>query len=150
MANINTILGTTLACFYNGLHDKYVARKFWLSYVQGIHTWGLFDSQPLAGMDEPLKFDGTSGNQLLAIQVVDAFLGVEQYLPSRDFQGVVPRRQRAIYEAVQRHSFRHRLDELGDGRSEAETTIRSNFSEMVKQMRVRSPVTQAQVLIFLH
>lgn len=104
--------------------------------MQGIHAWGLNSITSTSG--EMTKHDGLSGNQLLAFQVLDAFIGLEPYLSATDLERSIPLRQRRLCQAFERHCFRHRLGELGDGTSEDERAIHTAFGDIVRRLRVRT------------
>lgn len=140
MSHITKHLEPLLSQYYSRMHNKSIARAFWLSYVQGIHAWGLTYIDAASESGERTKYDGLSGNQLLAFQVLDAFLGIEPYLSKRDQERAMPVRQRIFCQAVEKHCFRYRLDELGNGSSEAEKAIETEFSEIIKRLRVCSLV----------
>lgn len=138
MSHISQHLEPLLSQYYSRMHNKSIARAFWLSYVQGIHAWGLTYTDDASESGEGTKHNGLSGNQLLAFQLLDAFLGIEPYLSKRDRERAMPLRQQALCQAIEKHCFRHRLDELGNGTSEAEKAIQTEFSEIVKRLRVCS------------
>lgn len=123
-------LRPALSSYYDRVHDAKIARSVWLSRVQGFFAWGAGYENPTSGDLE--KFDGLSGNQVLLFMVLDAFLGLEPYLPPELLDRNVPKLQRDFCAAVRRHSFRNMLGKEGvDGR------IRNELSEIVKRLRVR-------------
>ncbi|CAN8102082.1 unnamed protein product [Discula destructiva] len=135
MAHIQKTVELVLSKFYNRLHDKSISKVYWLSYVQGIHAWSLDGPNPSSSPDSA-KHDGLSGNQLLALQVLDGFLGLEPYLSTKDREQVMPLRQRLFCQAIERYSFRHRLGELGDGASEDERAVETSFSIIIRRLRL--------------
>jgi len=127
---ITAQLRPLLSTYYDRVHDARIARSAWLSRVQGFYAWGAGYQNEETGEWE--KFDGLSGNQVLLFQVLDAFLGIESYLPQKVLEMNVPCLQREFCAAVGRHSFRNELGEDGvDG------WLRSEFGEIVKRLRVR-------------
>ncbi|KAJ4393035.1 hypothetical protein N0V93_002241 [Gnomoniopsis smithogilvyi] len=136
MSHITRDLEPLLSQYYSRMHNKSIARAFWLSYVQGIHAWGLTYVDAASDSEERIKYNGLSGNQLLAFQLLDAFLGIEPYLSKTDRERTMPLRQRRLCQAIETHCFRYRLHELGNGDSEAEKAIQIEFSEIVKRLRM--------------
>ncbi|GAB1316971.1 Indoleamine 2,3-dioxygenase [Madurella fahalii] len=126
---ITAQLRPALSSYYERVHDDKIARSVWLSRVQGFYAWGAGYENEASGEWE--KFDGLSGNQVLLFQVLDAFLGLEPYLPREVLERNVPKLQRDFCEAVARHAFRHSLGKEGvDGR------IRDELTEIVKRLRL--------------
>jgi len=107
-----------LSSYYDRVHNAKIARSEWLSRIQGFHAWAAGRPNPTTGKWE--TFDGLSGNQVLAFQVVDAFLGLESYLPQDVQRCNVPELQREFCTVVSKHSFRHKL-----GQGEVEERIRN-------------------------
>lgn len=131
---ITNQLRPLLSTYYDRVHDSKINRAVWLSYVQGFQAWGAGQQNATTGEWE--KYDGLSGNQVLLFQVLDAFLGIESYLPKEVLEMNVPRLQREFVLAVGRHGFRHQL-----GEGEVDKQIATEFSEIVKRLRVRlSPI----------
>ncbi|KAI1085081.1 hypothetical protein F5B20DRAFT_567796 [Whalleya microplaca] len=132
MAHIAAQLRPLLSSYYDRMHDQKIARSVWLSRVQGFFAWGIGHVDKTSG--EWAKFDGLSGNQVMLFQALDAFLGLEPYLSSRDQERNVPIRQRALCKAFKKHSFRALLDETS--KDETEAQIAREFSEILKRLRV--------------
>lgn len=132
MATISAQLRPALDSYYNRVHDKTIPLSIWLSRVQGFFAWGAGRIDDTTGEWE--KFDGLSGNQILLFQVLDAFLGMEQYLSARDQERNVPLRQRAFCKAVEKYSFRGKLNSPND---EIEMQILREFDAIIKRLRVR-------------
>ncbi|KAK3356582.1 hypothetical protein B0T25DRAFT_537007 [Lasiosphaeria hispida] len=134
-ACLNHIQGITsqlrplLSSYYDRVHDAKIARSAWLSHVQGFFAWGAGYEDESSGEWE--KFDGLSGNQVLLFQALDAFLGLEVYLPKQVLLRNVPQLQREFCEAVGRHTFRHQLGNEG-----VEGRIKAEFTEIVKRLRL--------------
>jgi hypothetical protein len=132
VASITAQMRFVLGSYMDNMHDKIVARSVWLSRIQGFYAWGI------GHCDEETqkwdKFDGLSGNQVLLFQALDAFLGIEQYLSSRDQERNVPKRQRELCHALRRHSFRAALIETPHDEDVIE--ILRNFDEILKRLRV--------------
>jgi hypothetical protein len=84
-----------------------------------------------------VKFDGLSGNQVLLFQALDAFIGLDPYLPARDQECNVPWRQRALCDVFRKHSFRERL--CVSHMDDTEAQIAKEFSEIAKRLRVGFP-----------
>lgn len=131
MTRISKQLGLVTGVYFRQLHDKLVKRIAWLSSVQGFFAWsaGHYDDN-----GELIRDDGLSGNQVLLFIAMDAFLGIETYLDEKHSKASVPIKQRKVAEAFRRHSFRHRLEELGD--DDVEARIHNTFGDIVKQLRV--------------
>lgn len=106
LAKLRPVLGS----YFDNMHDQVIARSVWLSHIQGFQAWGIGHYDPNTAEWE--RFDGLSGNQVLLFQALDAFMGIEQYLSSRDQERNVPRRQRDFCHALRKHSFRAKLEAL--------------------------------------
>jgi len=128
---ITSQLRPLLSSYYERVHDAKIARSVWLSRVQGFQAWGAGYQNKTTG--EWVKFDGLSGNQVLLFQVLDAFLGLEAYLPQEVQEMNVPALQREFCAAVGKHAFRHILGEEG-----VEGQIKVEIGEIVKRLRVCS------------
>jgi hypothetical protein len=118
-----------LQVFYQNLHDGMVSREVWLSYCQGFQGWGV--GRMVNG--EFIKYDGLSGNHVLAFQAIDAFLGLDRYLYNENMIRYIPGRQREFTRVLKKHSLRQRAKENGDAEIEAE------IIKIVNHMRV-SPI----------
>jgi hypothetical protein len=130
MSHITQQLGPLLRSYYDRLHEKVIAHSAWLSHVQGFYAWGIGYQDDISG--DWIIFDGLSGNQVLLFQTLDAFLGLEPYLSTRDQDRNMPKRQREFCRALERHSFRGQLEELG----EEGASIREEFVDIIKRLRV--------------
>lgn len=135
VSSISAQLRPVFGSFYDAFHDKAIPLSIWLSRVQGFFAWGAGHMDGVTG--EWHKFDGLSGNQVFLFQVLDAFLGLEQYLSPRDQERNVPMRQRAFCKAVEKHSFRALLDESQD---KHDVHIRREFDAIIKRLRVKNPI----------
>ncbi|KAK5652313.1 hypothetical protein OQA88_10663 [Cercophora sp. LCS_1] len=124
--DITSQLRPLLATYYDRVHDERIARSAWLSHVQGFYAWGVGYQDE----GEWQKFDGLSGNQVLLFQVLDAFLGIEVYLPEIVLLRNVPVLQREFCESVRRFGFRERLSERG-----VEAEIEAEMREVAKRLR---------------
>ncbi|KFA81405.1 hypothetical protein S40288_11738 [Stachybotrys chartarum IBT 40288] len=120
-------LRIVLRTYYDNMHDQKIPLSVWMSHIQGFYAWsaGHLDAES----NEWVIFDGLSGNQVLLFQVLDAFLGLQPYLPARDRDRNIPARQRVLCKAIERHSFRGRLDT-------AEFEIAEHFNSIARQLRV--------------
>ena len=132
MGRIARQLRPLLDRYYDRLHDGAIARSALLSHVQGFFAWGTGYTDKATS--EWVKFDGLSGNQILLFQALDAFLGIEPYLSAEDLRRNVPVRQRELSDVLQKHSFRHRLDRLTGGESDAR--ILREVDGILKHLRV--------------
>lgn len=130
VSSISTQLRHILNSYYERVHDTVIPLSVWLSHVQGFYAWGAGHQDDASG--EWNKFDGLSGNQVLFFQVLDAFLGIEQYLSPRDQERNVPIRQRVFCKAVEKHSFRRQLDSSED---ESDAPILREIDEIIKRLR---------------
>lgn len=131
MAGISTRLRPIFNAYYGRTHNNVIPLSVWLSHVQGFFAWGAGRRDARSG--EWDKFDGLSGNQVLIFQVLDAFLGIDQYLSPRDMERNVPLRQRVFCKAVEKHSFRGKITSPKD---EDEARILREFDEIIKRLRV--------------
>ncbi|KAK0658488.1 hypothetical protein QBC41DRAFT_351389 [Cercophora samala] len=131
-----------LSSYYDRVHDAKIARSVWLSRVQGFYAWGVGHQNATNGEWE--KFDGLSGNQVLLFQALDAFLGLEAYLPKLIQERNVPLLQRRFCEVVKKHGFRGELmDEGLDGK------IKKEFEDIVKRLRVFRSAHRTRAKVYL-
>jgi hypothetical protein len=131
MSRITNQLRPLLSSYYDRVHDPVIAHSVWLSHVQGFFAWGAGYHDEAAG--KFVMFDGLSGNQVLLFQALDAFLGLEAYLPEETKLRNVPAKQRELARALERNSFRAKLD-VGNDREDA--LITKEFNAIVKRLRV--------------
>jgi hypothetical protein len=131
--SIASQMRVVLGIYMDNLHDKMIAHSVWLSKIQGFQAWGVghYDTDT----DTWDTFDGLSGNQVLLFQALDAFLGIEQYLPLRDMERNLPRRQRELCYALRKHSFRRALSET-DKEDKGIADMLQNFEDILKRLRV--------------
>lgn len=118
LENINVKLRDLLLIFYENLTDSRISRSVWLSYVQGFQGWGV--GRMIDG--EFIKYDGLSGNHVLFFQALDAFLGMDRYLTDENMDRYIPVNQRNFCVALKEHSFRNKLEGVGNIEVEAEVT----------------------------
>ncbi|KAK4641311.1 hypothetical protein QC761_503080 [Podospora bellae-mahoneyi] len=131
-----------LSSYYDRVHDAKIARSVWLSRVQGFYAWGVGHQNKTSGEWE--KFDGLSGNQVLLFQALDAFLGLEAYLPRLIQERNVPLLQRRFCKVVKKHAFRGQLaDEGVDGK------IKKEFEDIVKRLRVFRSAHRTRAKVYL-
>ncbi|KAK4195140.1 hypothetical protein QBC40DRAFT_310917 [Triangularia verruculosa] len=140
--DIRDQLRPLLSSYYDRVHDARIARSVWLSRVQGFYAWGVGHQNSTNGEWE--KFDGLSGNQVLLFQALDAFLGLEAYLPKVIQERNVPVLQRRFCEVVKRHGFRSELGNEGiDGK------IKREFEDIVKRLRVFRSAHRTRAKVYL-
>ncbi|KAK7747507.1 hypothetical protein SLS53_001762 [Cytospora paraplurivora] len=132
VASISAHLRPALNTYYERVHDKAIPISIWLSRVQGFFAWGAGRTNSSTGEWE--RFDGLSGNQILLFQVLDAFLGMEPYLSAQDLERTVPLRQRAFCKAVEKYSFRGKLNSPPNDDNEMQ--ILRELDEIIKRLRV--------------
>ncbi|KAK4174626.1 hypothetical protein QBC36DRAFT_388820 [Triangularia setosa] len=140
--DIKDQLRPLLSSYYDRVHDAKIAKSVWLSRVQGFYAWGVGHQNSTNGEWE--KFDGLSGNQVLLFQALDAFLGLEAYLPKLIQERNVPRLQRRFCEVVKKHGFR---DELGD--EGVDGKIKREFEDIVKRLRVFRSAHRTRAKVYL-
>ena len=126
LENISKRLRYLLLIFFEGLTDARVSRSVWLSYVQGFQGWGV--GRVVDGVY--VKYDGLSGNHVLFFQALDAFLGMDRYLPDENHTRYIPENQRALCLAFRQHSFRICLKENDD------LEIEGKVKAIVNQVKV--------------
>lgn len=126
LENITFRLRHLLKVFYENLVESRISRSVWLSYVQGYQGWGI--GRIIDG--EFIKFDGLSGNHVLAFQAIDAFLGMDKYLTDENMIRHIPVNQRRFCEELKRATFRHELSQEGHQKLEDE------FQRIANHMRV--------------
>jgi hypothetical protein len=125
LKSINEHLKPTLKIFFDSLVDSKVSKKYWMRYVQGIQGWA-------AGSivdGKYIEYDGLSGNQLLLLHCVDAFLGLEPYLPIENTLRYIPNLQRELSTAFSQHSFRRKAEKANNSRVVVE------MDSITKQLR---------------
>ncbi|TAQ85435.1 hypothetical protein B7494_g6256 [Chlorociboria aeruginascens] len=129
LCQINNLLRKPLKTYYDTLTEPKISKSVWLHYVQGVQGWGIGTIDPVTKVYT--EYDGLSGNQLLLLHVMDAFLGVEPpYLSKANALRYMPRSQRNFSKCVSVHSFRYKAQ--GDGADEVEKA----FGKIVKQMKL--------------
>ncbi|KAH8826424.1 hypothetical protein DL96DRAFT_1816761 [Flagelloscypha sp. PMI_526] len=97
----NDSLTQILACYYEIMNDSQIPRTYWMRYAQGFQAWGC--THVVNGAS--VSYDGLSGNQLLAFQAVDAFLGMEPYLSLQDLERYIPLDQRQFLVSLKENGF---------------------------------------------
>ena len=112
--------------FYKTFVPSTVSPAVWLSYVQGFHGWaaGTIDGETYT------EYDGVQGGQMVLIQVIDAFLGMDPFLSTEAFRRHVTYYQRGFIDSVRRHSFRQRALRAGN------SDINTYMIEIAKLMHV--------------
>ncbi|KAI1119755.1 hypothetical protein F5Y10DRAFT_283806 [Nemania abortiva] len=110
LESITGQLRELLLIFYSNMKESRISRTVWLSYVQGFQGWGV--GRMVNGEFD--KFDGLSGNHVLFFQAVDAFLGLDRYLPDVNMDRYIPVNQRNLCLALKKHSIRGRLSDSDD------------------------------------
>lgn len=125
--------------FYDGLVDGKVSRKVWLSYCQGFQGWGV--GRMIDGRH--VKYDGLSGNHVLAFQAIDAFFGMERYLIDENMIRYIPVRQREFTSVLRRHAIRR---QIRDGKDEE---IVAEISTLVNAMRLFRAAHRTRVIPYL-
>jgi hypothetical protein len=111
-----------------------------MSYVQGFHGWSAGEIKD----GVYVEYDGLSGNQLPFFHIVDAFLGLDQYLKEEDMQRYIPKAQRKLSICIKEHSFRHKSKLAGDVEMETE------MENIVKQMRVCLPLFSMRSVLTMY
>jgi hypothetical protein len=117
-------LQKVLKVFFETLVDSKVSRKYWMRYVQGIQGWA--SGRIVDG--KFIQYDGLSGNQLLLLHCVDAFVGLEPYLSIENTSRYIPRLQRELVATIYEHGFRQK--------AEKDNVITSEMAMITKQIRV--------------
>ncbi|GME36131.1 hypothetical protein K441DRAFT_612850 [Neofusicoccum parvum] len=124
--NIERQMRGPLKVFYDSTVDSRISRSVWLSYVQGFQGWAA--GEVVDGTY--VEYDGLSGNQLLFFQIMDAFLGMDAYLPEENLLRYIPAAQRELCSSFRHYSFRANAQKSGYG------DIEDVMANIVKQMRV--------------
>jgi hypothetical protein len=132
-------LRVPMKMYYDTMVNSKIDRRIWLSHVQGFQGWAA--GEVVNG--EYIEYDGLSGNQLLLYHVVDAFLGLDNYLPAESRLRYIPASQRAFVDSVRAHSFRSKAQSLADGEIEA------LMREIVRQMLVFRTAHRVRVRPYL-
>ena len=125
LKSISQRLRSILKIYFDNMTDSRVSRAVWMSYVQGFQAWAA--GEMMNG--EYVEYDGLSGNHVLFIQVLDAFLGFDRYLSDVDFVRYIPARQRNLSIIFRKHSFRHQL------KPESDAEMLKEFETIVNQLR---------------
>lgn len=131
MSRITKQLRPLLSSYYERVHDPVIAQSAWLSHVQGFFAWGAGYHDEAAG--KFVLFDGLSGNQVLLFQALDAFLGLDAYLPEETKLRNMPAKQRELTRVLEKHSFRAKLEAEKD---REDAVIEKEFDAIVKRLRV--------------
>ena len=126
LENIRQRLRPLLLIFFDNLTDSRISRSVWLSYIQGFQGWGV--GRMVNG--EFMKYDGLSGNHVLFFQALDAFLGMDRYLPDDNHIKYIPVNQRELCLALRKHSFRDRL------KGHEDSEIEEKMKAIVYQLKV--------------
>ncbi|KAH8826423.1 hypothetical protein DL96DRAFT_1465841 [Flagelloscypha sp. PMI_526] len=105
----NDSLSQILACYYEIMNDSQIPRSYWMRYAQGFQGWGCTH---LVNGDS-VTYVGLSGNQLVAFQAVDAFLGMEPYLSLQDLERYIPLDQRVFLLSLKENNFYEDSHRLG-------------------------------------
>lgn len=112
--------------FYQGLVESKISQKVWLSYCQGFQGWGV--GRMVDG--RYVKYDGLSGNHVLIFQAIDAFFGINRYLPDENMIRYIPARQRELTSVLRRHAIRRKIREGED------VEIVAEIGQLVQATRV--------------
>ncbi|KAF9039532.1 hypothetical protein BDZ89DRAFT_384414 [Hymenopellis radicata] len=140
MASINEILIQVLDCYYEIMSESKIPRTYWMRYAQGFQAWGCGEMVD----NEYVEYDGLSGNQLLVFQAVDAFLGLESYLPARDLERYIPATQRHFVSSLRKHNFRGNVEDMAEG-----SALKVETDRMVKTMKAFRQAHRARVRPYL-
>ncbi|KAK5987848.1 hypothetical protein PT974_11982 [Cladobotryum mycophilum] len=124
---------------YQNLTNEKVSKQYWLRYCQGFQGWGL--GKVVDG--QFIRYDGLSGNHVLAFHVLDAFLGIQSYLSDEDMMRYIPARQRKFSSAVRMHSFRSLIVKDED------PEIYREITKIVNQMRLFRAAHRHRVMPYL-
>lgn len=126
---INVHIKPALKIFLDYLVDAKISKKYWMRYVQGIQGWAA--GHIVDG--EYIEYDGLSGNQLLLLHCIDAFIGLDPYLPTENTLRYIPRLQRELSQSFSAHNFRLQAEQAND------SSIIGEMDAIAKQLRVRYP-----------
>ncbi|KAG0577614.1 hypothetical protein KC19_5G167900 [Ceratodon purpureus] len=140
-------LSPLLHAYYDRLHNKTIAHSAWLSNVQGFYAWGA--GHPGKDGEPWVQYDGLSGNQALLFMALDAFLGIEPYLATRDAERNIPRRQRALCRSLEKHSFRARIHVNSEGTSDVDCRIQADFEQILKSLRTFRSAHRGRAKVYL-
>ncbi|KAI0435413.1 hypothetical protein F5Y09DRAFT_349615 [Xylaria sp. FL1042] len=105
LRKIDIILSRALNLFHVQMREAHISRRYWL-----------------------IRFNGVSGNQIVLIQVPDAFLDIEPYLSDEDMTLYIPLQQRLFSQTGRKQSIRQQL-----GSADAE--IAEEFENIAKKLR---------------
>ncbi|EZF70384.1 hypothetical protein H105_07200 [Trichophyton soudanense CBS 452.61] len=139
LESISFRLRCLLRMFFENLIESRVSHSVWLSYVQGFQAWGV--GSIVNG--ELIKYDGLSGNQALIFRALDAFLGMDRYLPDEQSRRYIPVNQRKICHSLRKHSFRK------SAQSHGYIEIEHGFKNIVNHMRVFRSAHRARAFSYL-
>ncbi|KAI1169670.1 hypothetical protein F4777DRAFT_193630 [Nemania sp. FL0916] len=138
LKKIDVLLSQSLTLFHARMRETQISRLLWLSYVQGFHGWGVGRQIK----DSFVRFNGVSGNHIVLFQVLDAFLGLDRYLPDEDMELYIPLHQRLLCETVKKYSIRQ---QLGDDDAE----LIQQFEKIVKRLRQYRAAHRSRVIPYL-
>ena len=139
LKKINMHLRRPLKVFFDALVDSKIPHKVWMRYVQGFQGWAA--GEMVEG--KYVEYDGLSGNQLLLLHCVDAFLGIDPYLPVENILRYIPQRQREVSAAFRKYSFRQRAEKASNFQLVAE------MENIAKQLRVCSAPSPRHLSFFI-
>lgn len=138
--SISARLHGILRSYFDNMIDSRVSRAVWMSYVQGVEAWAA--GKMIDG--EYVEYDGLSGSHVLFFQALDAFLGIDRYLPAVDFVRYIPTRQRNLCATFRKHSFRHQL------KPERDAEMMDAFMTIVNQLKVFRTTHRKRSMVYLH
>lgn len=128
LENISVLLRKISAIFHSGLTEQKISKSKWMRFTQGFHGWGLEKVVD----NRAVVHNGVSGSHVLVFHVIDAFLGLEPYLPNDEMELYVPLQQRQFSTAVRHSCFRHEVSE------DRHPSLYARMQQLAQQMRVRT------------
>ncbi|KAI0889718.1 uncharacterized protein GGS22DRAFT_183061 [Annulohypoxylon maeteangense] len=139
LRNINSALRTLIQLFFQQMKEVHISRKIWLNYVQGFHGWGVGRMIN----NEFVRFNGVSGNHILVFQALDAFLGMERYLPDEDMERYIPASQQSLCTTIKTHPARQSL------RNDEDPMLRGELDALVNQIKQYRAAHRGRVMPYL-
>lgn len=139
MEEINGQLRELLKVFYQNLTESRVNKSVWLGYCQSFQAWGA--GRMING--EFVEFDGVSGSHNLCFMVIDAFIGMKNYMSDENRNRYIPANQRNMIETFKKYSIFEKLN--GD----ADKEISGEFNKIINHLKVFRSAHRARVMPYL-
>lgn len=112
--------------YYDNVIDSKIPHSVFVAYIQGFHGWAAGDIVN----GKYTEYDGLSGGHLIVFNLLDGFLGLNQFLGEESFLNYIPIAQRKFLDSVKKNAFREEVEQAGD------VEVKKQLDGIVKQLRV--------------